>query len=126
MGVDATIYVMAPYSQSDLAYGDACICLRRRRDDWTILDSLPKSGKVPALHIMHATWAKCSDGTRPGDPDREGGYLFGDSYTPDGGFTVYEVASLAPVLLNFSEYNRKILAFILATYPKHKFLIIWS
>ena len=126
MGVDATVYVIADYSPTDLAYVDACICLCRLYDDWTILESLPKSGKVQKLHLRDGSWVRFSDGTRPGDPDCESGFLFGDSYAPDDGFIVYEVASLAPVLSQFTERNRQLLTFILTAYPNQKFLIFWS
>lgn len=125
MGVDATLFIVADYSRTTL-YASAMIALGRWSSDWDVLNSIPQSRHAPQLQVMRGSWCTLGDGTRPeGIEGHELGYLSGDSYTPDEGFKVCRVSDLAARLADFGEYNRKIIAFVVAQYPDHEFLVIW-
>lgn len=122
MGVDATMFVVADYSRDDRFYGAATIALCRDYDLWGKLNALPERGCTKRIQLPRASWACRSDGSGR-DYEHEGGYLFGDSYNPDGGFVLYSVDDLAGVEAEHT--NGKILRFVRETYPGHRFLIIW-
>lgn len=125
MGVDATIYVVADYSSGEWVYGSATIELRRRRDDWPVLEALPVTRTCRRIQIQRAAFCRLGDGTKPRRDDREVGYLFGDSYRPDGGFRIYRVSDLSAAAGRISEANRGIVDFVCRQYPDHEFIIIW-
>jgi hypothetical protein len=122
MGVEATLFVIAKYSR-DCMYGDATIELNRDYTLWTKLNALPVRGHANSLQLMRGSWNADSDGKRVTPEDCEGGYLFGDSYNPEGGFNLYDVNDLG---LSMAEgKNGDILNFVRQTYAGHRFLIIW-
>lgn len=125
MGVDATIFVIADYSgddSEDTAFGEATIELCRDYDLWEKLNALPKRGHRTHIQLQRGSWVKRSDGS--GCDDRhESGYLFGDSYTPDAGFAVYDVRDLPDI--GDEHTNGKILRFLRETYADNQFIIIW-
>jgi len=123
MGVDATLFVVAKYSNGEWLYGDATISLRRNYDLWAKLEALPTCGHARRIQLMRASWNKDSEGNRVTEDDNEGGYLFGDSYGPDRGFKLYNVDDLGSIVED--ETNGRILDFVRQTYAGQKFLIIW-
>ena len=121
MGVDATLFVVANYSR-DVLYAAAMIDLNRDYEAWEVLNALTAHRQAPVLQVMRGSFVSNSDGEKA-DDDRESGYLFGDSYSPDAGFSVFKVADI-PVD-KFAGPNRTILAFVREMWPAAEFLIIW-
>lgn len=84
----------------------------------------PRSRTGPHDVVTHEpNGTHCMTVFEKADDDRESGYLFGDSYAPDAGFSVFRVADI-PVD-RFTGPNRTILAFVRGMYPAAEFLIIW-
>ena len=125
MGVDATLFVIAKYSDDEWIYGDATIELIRDYRLWGTLGTLPSCGNAKRIQLMRASWTMDSEGNRVTEGDNEGGYLFGDSYGPDRGFKLYNVNDLDAILALEDGRNGLILNFVRQTYDGQKFLIIW-
>jgi hypothetical protein len=113
MGVDATLFIVAKWSDEEWVSGQATIELDRDYELWAKLQAIPTCGHARRIELIRASW------------NSEGYYLFGDSYHPDRGFKWCNVNDLDSILLGVEGTNGNILNFVRQTYAGQKFLIIW-
>ena len=130
MGVDATVFVLARYSdkRDGTAFVAASINLLREGDLWAKLRNI--FTRAPTRHawdraqVPRGSWTGMYDGRPEEWGGHECGYLFDDSY---GNPLISVPMSLFKGAHRFAEYgfNQRALRFLAEQYPDNDVLIVW-
>lgn len=122
MGVDLTLFVVADYSRSDLAFACASFDLDRWSPVWAVLREIPSMPLGCPMQVPQGSWSTFADGTSPETNGREMGYLSEDEY---GAPLRWIVGRQFPDLEVASDLTRAIFKLLREHYPDHRVVLFW-
>lgn len=130
MGVDATIFVVADFSD-ETGYLTATFRLKRDSDFWDILEAIEADRTWAQIQLPQGSWAGFSiRGEEHGAaiPDAfkewERGYLRADNY--GNKLQSFKGRELASLESDYSDFNTAVMAFVGEHYADHDVIIFWS